>query len=101
MILGIDKGNVLCYKPGEIDQALLAFVTTNTLMNEIQIENILRKQLTSYMVPQVIIMEKIPLLVNGKTDRQALLKAYENTNNNGLKINFFLIPLHKLSNIYR
>lgn len=28
-------------------------------------------------------METIPLLVNGKIDRQALLKSYENSNNNG------------------
>lgn len=28
-------------------------------------------------------MENIPLLVNGKTDRQTLLKMYANTNNNG------------------
>lgn len=83
--VGVDKGVVLCYKPGEINQALLAFVTTNDRMNENQIENILREKLASYMVPQVIIQESIPLLVNGKTDRQALLKSYENTNNNGKK----------------
>lgn len=79
---GIEKGVVLCYKPGEINQALLAFVTTSALMNENQIENILRKKLAQYMVPQVVILETIPLLVNGKIDRQALLKSYENTNNN-------------------
>jgi hypothetical protein len=31
----------------------------------------------------VIVIENVPLLVNGKVDRQALLKMYENTNNNG------------------
>lgn len=85
-IEGVDKGVVLCYKPGEMNQALLAFVTTNALMSENQIENILSSKLTSYMVPQVILMESIPLLVNGKTDRQSLLKFYENTNNNGEKL---------------
>ncbi|GLV44403.1 ebony [Carabus blaptoides fortunei] len=80
----IEKGVVLCYHAGEIDQALLAFVTlkNNCLTNELQIENILHKKLASYMQPQVIIMEHIPLLVNGKIDRQSLLKNYENTNNN-------------------
>lgn len=82
-IEGIDKAVVLCYKPGEMNQALLAFVTTKALMSENQIENILGQKLTAYMVPQVVLMESIPLLVNGKTDRQALLKFYENTNNNG------------------
>ncbi|KAJ8918616.1 hypothetical protein NQ315_013122, partial [Exocentrus adspersus] len=79
---GVDKAVVLCYKPGELNQALLAFVTTQTLMSEQQIEATLKEKLTSYMVPQVILVESIPLLVNGKTDRQSLLKSYESTNNN-------------------
>ncbi|EFA09829.1 beta-alanyl-bioamine nonribosomal peptide synthetase ebony isoform X2 [Tribolium castaneum] len=79
---GVEKAVVLCYQPGEMNQALLAFVKSSALMNENQIENILRSKLTSYMVPQVILVESIPLLVNGKIDRQALLKSYENTNNN-------------------
>ncbi|KAL3269027.1 hypothetical protein HHI36_008110 [Cryptolaemus montrouzieri] len=78
----VDKAVVLCYKPGEINQALLAFVTTSQLVGESWIEASLRKKLTSYMIPQVILVESIPLLVNGKIDRQALLKFYENTNNN-------------------
>lgn len=34
------------------------------------------------MIPQVIVIDQIPLLVNGKIDRQSLLKIYESTNNN-------------------
>lgn len=82
-LLKVEKAVVLCYKPGEINQALLAFVTTKNLLSEHQIEVALRDKLTSYMIPQVILLENIPLLVNGKIDRQALLKMYENTNNNG------------------
>lgn len=83
-INGVDKAVVLCYRPGEIDQALLAFTTTkNHLVNEYRIEDELKEKLTSYMIPQVVIIESIPLLVNGKVDRQGLLKMYENTNNNG------------------
>ncbi|XP_060528886.1 beta-alanyl-bioamine nonribosomal peptide synthetase ebony isoform X2 [Cylas formicarius] len=81
-IEGVDKAVVLCYKPGEISQALLAFVTTKKLMTDHQIEILLRDKLTSYMIPQVILIDTVPLLVNGKIDRQALLKTYENTNNN-------------------
>lgn len=80
---GIGKAIVLCYQPGEINQALLAFVLTETNITEHQIEEALRQKLTSYMVPQVIILDSIPLLVNGKIDRQSLLKAYGNVNNNG------------------
>jgi hypothetical protein len=37
---------------------------------------------------QVFVIDSIPLLVNGKTDRQALLRMYEeqNTGNGGEKI---------------
>ena len=79
---GVEKAVVLCYQPGEMNQALLAFVKSAALMNENQIENMLRQKLTEYMVPQVVLVESIPLLVNGKIDRQALLKSYESTNNN-------------------
>ncbi|KAI4461100.1 ebony [Holotrichia oblita] len=81
---GIEKAIVLCYQPGEINQALLAFVLTETAITEHQIEEALRKKLTSYMVPQVIILDSIPLLVNGKIDRQSLLKTYGNVNNNDI-----------------
>lgn len=85
----VEKGNVLCYHAGEIDQALIAFcVAKGVAMNKyiaktgIQIENDLKAKLPSYMVPQVVVIDSIPLLVNGKIDRQSLLKMYENTNNN-------------------
>ncbi|CRK94770.1 CLUMA_CG008264, isoform A [Clunio marinus] len=85
----VDKGVVLCYHAGEIDQALVAFcVVKGDNMNKYiaktstQIENDLKLRLASYMVPQVVVLDSIPLLVNGKIDRQMLLKMYENTNNN-------------------
>lgn len=82
----VDKGIVLCYHAGQIDQAILAFATIksdSSVQQGMQIENMLREKLADYMVPQVILIESVPLLVNGKIDRQTLLKMYENTNNNG------------------
>lgn len=82
----VDKGLVLCYRAGEIDQALLAFVTVEEAarpLTGMQIEAALSGKLADYMMPQVIVVDTIPLLVNGKVDRQTLLKMYENTNNNG------------------
>ncbi|KAK9889547.1 hypothetical protein WA026_006902 [Henosepilachna vigintioctopunctata] len=98
----VDKAVVLCYKPGEINQALLAFVTTSELISESWIESVLKKKLTSYMVPQVILVESIPLLVNGKIDRQGLLKMYENTNNNNddqyqVDIDYTGVPPHQIA----
>lgn len=82
----IDKGIVLCYRAGQIDQAILAFAILrpeSAIQQGTQIENMLREKLADYMVPQVVLIDKVPLLVNGKIDRQYLLKLYENTNNNG------------------
>lgn len=83
---GVDKAIVLCYHAGELDQALLSFVTLSDdapLQQDAQLESALKSKLADYMVPQVIIIDTVPLLVNGKIDRQSLLKMYENTNNNG------------------
>lgn len=89
----VDKGVVLCYRPGEIDQALVAFVVTLATKTSrsqdrdmpigMDIEAALRDRLADYMLPQVLVLDTMPLLVNGKVDRQALLKTYENSNNNG------------------
>lgn len=84
-IAGVKKGIVLCYHAGQMDQAILAFASIEhgSHLHELQIEKILRNKLPEYMTPQVITTDQVPLLVNGKIDRQSLLKMYENTNNNG------------------
>ncbi|XP_053658832.1 mycosubtilin synthase subunit C [Anopheles marshallii] len=82
---GVDKGIVLCHHAGEIDQALLGFVTLEKdthFQTGLQVEAALGDKLAHYMMPQVILLDSIPLLVNGKIDRQTLLKMYESTNNN-------------------
>ena len=48
------------------------------------------------MVPQVVIVDSIPLLTNGKTDRQTLLHQYETSIQNG---NFKTIHETKYYNI--
>lgn len=79
---GVEKAVVLCYKPGEMNQTLLGFVVVKRAVSESEVEGALLEKLPAYMVPQVVLIEDIPLLVNGKIDRQALLKSYENNNNN-------------------
>lgn len=44
------------------------------------------------MLPQIIIIDHIPLLTNGKTDRQTLLKQYElSCPNNGTYIKLVIL----------
>lgn len=76
---------VLCYHAGQMDQALLAFVKLREDVPQytgLQLEGALKDKLGDYMIPQVVIVDQVPLLVNGKVDRQALLKMYETANNN-------------------
>ncbi|KAF7385849.1 hypothetical protein HZH66_011691 [Vespula vulgaris] len=77
----VDKAVVLCYKPGDLSQALLAFITVKeeTKIGSREIEVALQKRMPLYMQPQVIIVNHIPLLTNGKTDRQMLFKQYESS----------------------
>lgn len=72
----VEKGVVLCNSANQI----LAFVTIKAESHAhqpIRFEKILRTKLVDYMVPQVTVIEKLPLLVNGKIDRQSLLKMCE------------------------
>jgi len=39
------------------------------------------------MLPQIFIVDHIPLLTNGKTDRQTLLKKYESSCSNDGMLN--------------
>lgn len=81
---GVDKAVVLCYKPGELSQTLVAFVTLKERgsCTAQAIETSLQSTSPPYMLPQVVVVDNIPLLTNGKTDRQALLKHYESLNVN-------------------
>ncbi|XP_073963377.1 nonribosomal peptide synthetase ebony [Choristoneura fumiferana] len=83
-VSGVEKAVVLCYGLATGNPEILAFVTIepSAKLAAHHIEGALKSALTNYMLPQVIVIESIPLLVNGKVDRQALLKMYENTNNN-------------------
>ena len=79
---GIDKVVVLCHKPGELSQALIAFVTIADGISSSEIESFLQRTLPPYMLPQIFVIDHIPLLINGKTDRQTLLKQYESSCSN-------------------
>lgn len=80
----VENAVVLCYHAGKEDQALLAFVVlknddSEPTSQQVDIENILKTKLRDFEIPQVFIIESIPLLPNGKGDRQTLLKHYEDS----------------------
>ncbi|KAL7294817.1 hypothetical protein TKK_0011746 [Trichogramma kaykai] len=63
------------------EKVLLCFIVTSK--SDVRVEDVnskLEKSLISYMIPQVIIVESLPLLTNGKTDRQQLLRLYRSMN---------------------
>lgn len=59
----------------------MAFVTIvdGTILTNLEIEDVLQRTLPPYMLPQIVIVDRIPLLTNGKTDQQTLLKQYESS----------------------
>ncbi|KAK8740652.1 hypothetical protein OTU49_002633 [Cherax quadricarinatus] len=84
----VDKVHVMCYRPGEVNQALVGFYTStrsNSSSNNSQDDKLVPEKLGQklslllqpYMIPQLIQIDELPLLVNGKVDRQQLLKIYE------------------------
>ncbi|XP_065560060.1 beta-alanyl-bioamine nonribosomal peptide synthetase ebony-like [Artemia franciscana] len=75
----VESSIVLCYNPGQIDQEILAFVALRDEHRSEQLVLDVKKLLPTYMVPKVIQVASLPLLVNGKVDRQTLLKEYENS----------------------
>ena len=78
---GTKKISVLCYKPGEAQQKILCYYTieTDVKLPESTLEEILTTKLPFYMMPKLIKLTVLPLLVNGKTDRQSLLAKYSET----------------------
>lgn len=105
----VDKAIVLCYHADRMDQTILAFISIERELNckekslkTIQIEDALRNKLIDYMIPQLVIVDEMPLLVNGKIDRQALLRMYEDAINNsefsmlGFSLDLFVNEIIKL-----
>ncbi|XP_014252851.1 uncharacterized protein LOC106668519 isoform X2 [Cimex lectularius] len=77
-ISGVQKGVVLCHRLGESGQQIVAFVLleTESKLDQKTIEEELLKSVAEYAKPQVLIIKKMPYLVNGKVDRQSLLALY-------------------------
>ena len=77
----VTKTIVLCYKPGESQQRIICYYTVKDgqFLHEKKLETLLGEKLPDYMIPKLTKLPTFPLLVNGKVDRQVLLKKYEDS----------------------
>lgn len=77
----VQKSALLVCQSKESEQALVAFITlkNNFLLTSLEVEGDLKtgSRLAYYMIPQVVILEQLPYLNNGKVDRQQLLKFFQ------------------------
>ena len=73
----VSKSAILVYHAQQLDQALVAFITTNdSEKTPKDVELDLRAKIEEFMIPQIIIIDDFPYLPNDKVDRQALLKMF-------------------------
>jgi len=73
----ISRVKVLVYHAGQDDQAIVAFVVPTGENSFDRISALAESRLRDYERPLIKIIDDIPLLVNGKVDRQRLLQMYE------------------------
>ncbi|TBN04429.1 hypothetical protein EYD45_07370 [Hyunsoonleella flava] len=90
--LSSDEKKLLAYKLNEAlhskpkdkgedsSKKIIAFLKANNSLNKENLKTYLRKELPEYMIPSSIeILKEIPLLPNGKVDKNSLLKIKEKT----------------------
>ena len=78
----VDKAVVLCWHTGLVDQAIIAYILpkeggANKEKLAAKLGEDLKKLLQGYQLPIIQIIDDLPLLSSGKTDRQKLLGLYE------------------------
>ncbi|MDA0236863.1 MAG: AMP-binding protein, partial [Proteobacteria bacterium] len=70
---GIEQCLTAVKEFGPEDPRLIAYVTTTTTFDERQIRQLAKDKLPNYMLPaHYVVLAKMPLLPNGKTDRKQL-----------------------------
>jgi hypothetical protein len=75
----VAKSVTLVHRATEDDRAIASFVVLQPKIAKTpqEIENQLRSFLTKQMIPQVLILDELPYLANGKVDRQKLLETFD------------------------
>jgi amino acid adenylation domain-containing protein len=76
---GVKQAVVLAREDEEHEKQLVGYVVADREENVTaeQLQKVLKEQLPEYMVPVLVLLEKLPLTSNGKVDRMALPKPEE------------------------
>ncbi len=81
-IENIENVHVMIVKDSNDKGSLICFCKTNDLLNTQIIRKNLKEYLPQYMIPTIyIVVEEIPLTVNGKIDTEKLLNLYNKNSN--------------------
>lgn len=76
-LAGVREAAVVPLGSGSNHETLAAFVVTAQPLDRAEAKRVLRERLPGYMVPEFIAeVEKLPLTVNGKIDREALRRSH-------------------------
>lgn len=69
---------VLCHNSGKVNQMIVTYYTQKAeAPSEFELKQFVKNNLPGYMVPDIMMVSDMPLLVNGKVDRQTLHKWYK------------------------
>jgi len=71
----VGRAVVVVHGEGAGDKRLVAFVVS--AVSEVELRAWLGERLPSYLVPEVAVVGELPLTANGKVDRAALLRSWE------------------------
>src|SRR6185369_16443170 len=80
---GVDRAAVVVHGQGAGERRLVAFAVATA--SEAELRTWLGERLPGYLVPEVAVVGEVPLTVNGKVDRAALLRAWEEKDQKDLR----------------
>ncbi len=73
----VEKCSVLCFHPGKLDQAIVAFCILLPGVNQKNLEETLKKNIKEeHLLPNIFIVEQFYYLPSGRLDKHKLLKQY-------------------------
>lgn len=73
----VEKCSVLCFHPGKLDQAIVAFCILRKKVTQKTLEDTLERNIKEeHLLPHIFIVEQFYYLPSGRLDKHKLLKQY-------------------------